>query len=762
MTDLTQQLIPPSAADGAALNPWWILQQILAAAVAVLITILDNFPYGFLLFPGELPGTSGFGISMVLLSAAMAQIVFALLSDLPVGLGCMIVENTPMLHSMALSVSASVDRPEQIVPTLLALYAVASLLTSLAFFLLGYFQLERIFKILPQPVLMGCIAGMGSYILTAGLAACTGVSWEWTETQLLRQAQHWPKLLVLFCLEMMLLYCLKLSRGRGWESFVLPLFFLGLLFGSWISLACLGCSHRHAQEEGWFFRDFQEDSGMSWNFQLDLVAWRLFPYQLPLLCGIVIFSCLHVPVNVPALAQATRKQADINKELFAHGVANLFSGCCGCLQTYMVYSSSVLYHKCGGGARVTGVIVGFLVILCIPVANSLISYVPRMLAGVLLGHLGVELLWESLLDTWPNLDTLEYVIVVVIAVVCNISFIFSLLFGLLCACVAFVVQAARSDPVRFAFYPGRGVRSRQMRSQRELRILEEFDQKAGFLILRLHGVLFFGNTHSLPERVQKVKCRAVIIDFAQVISIDSSAFSELNSLAGTLQNKSITLICSGLMNMSKVQRHPHLAAARFAKDMDTAVALVESLALATSDPLPSTVSVSSLLGDSQRAEAKEADIHFFQKVCDELLQHLDLPLQTSVALRAFFEFQRVAKDTVLWRPGDPADFAFLLVTGHVGVLDDFCDSHGRHSRASFVECSVPGQFTGELNLFTGESRKNRIVATEDLSMWTITRESLQQMQRDQLQLAFAFQSIALRYAAHRMNLSMLDGHVHTV
>ena len=39
--------------------------------------------------------------------------------------------------------------------------------------------------------------------------------------------------------------------------------------------------------------------------------------------------------------------------------------------------------------------------------------------------------------------------------------------------------------------------------------------------------------------------------------------------------------------------------------MDTAVALVESLALATSDPLPSTVSVSSLLGDSQRAEAKE-------------------------------------------------------------------------------------------------------------------------------------------------------------
>ena len=37
--------------------------------------------------------------------------------------------------------------------------------------------------------------------------------------------------------------------------------------------------------------------------------------------------------------------------------------------------------------------------------------------------------------------------------------------------------------------------------------------------------MYLKSRHSLPERVQKVKCRAVIIDFVQVISIDSSAFS---------------------------------------------------------------------------------------------------------------------------------------------------------------------------------------------------------------------------------------------
>lgn len=71
--------------DASTVPRWcWVLQQVLAAAVAVLITILDNFPYGFLLFP-EGRGDPGVGISMVLLSAALAQVVFAMQSDLPVG-----------------------------------------------------------------------------------------------------------------------------------------------------------------------------------------------------------------------------------------------------------------------------------------------------------------------------------------------------------------------------------------------------------------------------------------------------------------------------------------------------------------------------------------------------------------------------------------------------------------------------------------------------------------------------------------------------
>ena len=49
-------------------------------------------------------------------------------------------------------------------------------------------------------------------------------------------------------------------------------------------------------------------------------------------------SLIHVPVNVPALAATTGVEADLNKELRAHGVANLLCGLSGALQTYMAYS----------------------------------------------------------------------------------------------------------------------------------------------------------------------------------------------------------------------------------------------------------------------------------------------------------------------------------------------------------------------------------------------------------------------------------------
>ena len=51
-----------------------------------------------------------------------------------------------------------------------------------------------------------------------------------------------------------------------------------------------------------------------------------------------------------------------------------------------------------------------------------------------------------------------------------------------------------------------------------------------------------------------------------------------------------------------------------------------------------------------------------------------------------------------------------------------------------------------------------------LSAWRHehSRNGVVSPQRKAINLVFAFQSLALRFAAHRMYLSMLEGHVHSI
>ena len=194
------------------------------------------------------------------------------------------------------------------------------------------------------------------------------------------------------------------------------------------------------------------------------------------------------------------------------------------------------------------------------------------------------------------------------------------------------------------------------------------------------------------------------------------------------------------------------------KDMEEAMGKVEQLALASavrgSNPSRAPKAMPALA-----VEASESDVMHFHELCNQILKKMKLPSQSCEDFRAFFEFQRARKGTVLWDVGDDSDFAFLLVSGVAGVCSSaFSDE----TDEDFIEMCNAGIFVGELNLFTGETRKHKLVVLEEVSIWTITRESLLQMQDKALSLAFVFQSIAMRYAGHRMNLSMLDGKAHSV
>ena len=77
---------------------------------------------------------------------------------------------------------------------------------------------------------------------------------------------------------------------------------------------------------------------------------------------------------------------------------------------------------------------------------------------------------------------------------------------------------------------------------------------------------------------------------------------------------------------------------------------------------------------------------------------MQLPSGTTEELLRFFEFQRAEKGTTLWKVGDESDFAFLLVSGNIGVVDDFQRVGGTSALTKsddFVETCAAGR--GELS-----------------------------------------------------------------
>ena len=72
----------------------------------------------------------------------------------------------------------------------------------------------------------------------------------------------------------------------------------------------------------------------------ETVQWGVIVKLVPTMIALTVFSLMHVPINIPSLGISTKINADMNKELKAHGISNILSGIGGGLQNYLCYSNS--------------------------------------------------------------------------------------------------------------------------------------------------------------------------------------------------------------------------------------------------------------------------------------------------------------------------------------------------------------------------------------------------------------------------------------
>lgn len=83
-----------------------------------------------------------------------------------------------------------------------------------------------------------------------------------------------------------------------------------------------------------------------------------------------------------------------------------------------------------------------------------------------------------------------------------------------------------------------------------------------------------------------------------------------------------------------------------------------------------------------------------------------------------FNRQTITKDTVIFREGDPASCAYLLVSGKVEIVTK------RDGEIILLNTIQPNQLFGELALIDGAPRSATAVATEDCEVTVVSAEDM--------------------------------------
>jgi SulP family sulfate permease len=239
----------------------------------------------------------------------------------------------------------------------------------------------------------------------------------------------------------------------------------------------------------------------------------------------------------------------------------------------LVYSNSVLFIKSGGDSRLAGLLLAAATFAVFLAGPQIVGFIPVVVVGSLIFHLGIELLREALWDTWSVLQPMEYAtIVVIVAAMTLFGFTEGILLGIILGCVFFVVTYSRRNAVR-AVYSGTQLKSRVRRPYRQLRFLKQVGDQ--IRIVKLQGFLFFGTIGAVEKLVRSIltpiapeplpsssqtilgmsqPIRFLILDFYLVTGIDFSAAEAFLRLKRLLIASNIYLVISGVTAEAEMVR----------------------------------------------------------------------------------------------------------------------------------------------------------------------------------------------------------------
>lgn len=786
-----------------------------AVIVGLLLNILDALSYGMILFPLGSPIFSSLGsagISIFYVSTIISQLTFSFGSVFKGGVGSELIEVVPFFHSMAGTITDIVgeDDPEAVIATTITSYALSSMLTGTVFYLMGKFKFGYLVGFIPRHILIGCIGGVGWFLIATGFEVTArmdgSLNYDLDTLKRLVQSDTVPLWTIPLGLAIILFY----GQTRITSKYFLPLYILAIPALFYMVTFILGGPDQDSlQKHGWVFEG--PPPGEPWWYFYTLykfhkVDWSAIVQCVPAMFALTFFGILHVPINVPALAQNIGEDhADLDHELKLHGYSNFLSGCFGSIQNYLVYANSVFFMRSGGNTRLGGMMLAALTFLVMMIGPSLIGFIPVMMVGVLIFDLGFELLIEAVWQPRKKLKWLEYMTVLVIVVVMGTyDFVIGIGVGILCAFAALIIQTSRVSAVR-ATYSGEVVGSTVRRNPTQQHYLRDVGKQVN--IIKLAGYLFFGTIVSVEEKIRAMisdeefnnrPIRFLIIDLWLVNGVDYSAGEVFNTISRLLNHKGIELIISGVNTEQELGRHLRAAGlgedgvdVKLLPELNSALEYCENELLKTlyasqeaarlSQTAPSVPSsslqvpsaeASSLqpqldpLGSSpRRSHLQVAARHALNQQAEQQRvstrwQSFKEPLRLMLQIfqdvsdknedfwfRAVGYFKRLQypAGTVIFRRGEKAEGFYLLEQGMLRAEYDL-------PQGWLCESIVAGTTCGELPFFSETTRTATCVVERDCVLWMMDQEGWEKLQKEQPDVARELLRMGLKLTSERMSV----------
>ncbi len=707
------------------------LTDVFAGTTCSVLSIAYSLSYAVLIFAGPLQSELSYGIAVTFMSAAVGGFIVALFSSLPFAVAgpdsSISVVIAALVANVVHRLIAS-GKTDLLTPALIAM-AAATALTGLLLCLLGVTRAGRAIRFLPYPVIGGFLGATGWLILGGAIQVVTDRPLRFTTLAGFAD----PLLAAKIGAAAMVAIALFLMRRRSKSPFVLPGVLLAAFAAIYVVLLASGARIPAAQEQGWMFKPQPVALlALPWR----VAAFREFSWgELPAFAGdvlaVMFVTVSTILLNTTGIEIATRREADVDRELKVLGLANLASAALGGYVSSTSLSRSILVRTAGATSRLGGITVAAISAAALIVDPAVLGYLPKyMLSGLLL-YLGADLVWQWLLHSARRLLPLEYLSLLAIAgLIVFWGFIAGVLIGIVIGCATFALSASRVNAIKFSF-DGSEYRSSLDRGPDELALLTRHGRDIQGLALQSY--LFFGSANRVYQHVKALlarqpHCRFLIFDFRLVTGIDSSAthsFAQIRQAAAASGARIV------LVNLNEELRRAFRTARFLADDVIVASDLDRALEACEQEII-----------EEHRADGSEA--RSLRAWLAEALGNAGY----AERLAAFCRPLDVKADDVIARQGDPAASMHFILEGRVGIIVDTGDGRTMRVRSLGRHTTI-----GEMGLITRRPRSATIRAEAPSMLYELTAEAYDKIKAEQPELAQALLGYVVAVMAERLNFA---------